>query len=311
MIWAADPIDEFLEGAGGGTELGERLETIGLVLALPGIVVALGLIAFLLFVHRQGSPGERAACARALAMCGLLVLVGGVAEVMGTVAVVGGTWLEDLTHTTRSSSIRLFAGFLMTIGFVGVSSSIPESWRSASRELIGMVGAATGALSFATDGHTVSQGNLFLHASLDVVHVLAAGVWVGGVIGLSLMMLRRRRGLETSSMAPTIVRFSTVATVAVVAVAAGGAGMSLLIVDSIGDLLMTPWGRLLLLKVALVSMAAGLGGYNHYAVVPALEVDPADQSMLSRVGKTIGAEIVLLLAVILVTVFLSGVSIDQ
>jgi copper transport protein len=311
VIRAADPIDEFLKGAGSGTELGERLEVIGLMLSLPGIVVALGLIAFLLFVHRQSSSGERVAFARALAVCGLLVLVGGVVEVVGTVAIAGGTWLEHLTDTTRSSLIRLLAGFLMTIGLVGVRPSIPGSWGSAPRQLFGMVGAAAGALSFATDGHTVSQGNLFFHASLDVVHVLAAGVWVGGIVGLSLMMLRRRRRLETSSMAPTVVRFSTVATVAVVAVAAGGAGMSILIVDSFGDYLTTPWGRLLLLKLALVGLAAGLGGYNHYVVVPALEIDPADGSMLSRVRKTIGAEMVLLLAATLVTVLLTGATIEE
>ncbi|HEX6221143.1 MAG TPA: CopD family protein [Acidimicrobiia bacterium] len=311
MIRAADPLDDFLEGAGAGSELGERLETIGVALALPGIVIAVGLIVFLLFVHKRGSSEERMALLRALAVSGLVVLVGGLVEVVGAVAVGGGTWIEDLADTSRSPLIRLLAGTLMTVGFVGVRSPIPEPWRPAPRQIFGVIGAVSGGLSFATDGHTISEGNLFLSASLDVIHVLAAGVWVGGVVGLFLMSLRRSRGLETSPMAPTIVRFSTVATVAIVAVAAAGAGMSFLIVDSISDYYTTTWGKLLLVKVGLVVLAGGFGAYNHYVVVPALEVDASDTVMLARARSTISAEVVLLFLVALVTVFLAGASVNQ
>lgn len=311
MIRAADPLDEFLEGAGGGSALGERLETIGLAFGLPGIVVAVGLITFLLFVHKQGSSDERLALLRSLAVCGLLVLVGGLVETVGTAAVGGGTWLSDLTGTTRSPLIRLLAGALMTIGFVDARPPIPEPWRPSSRQLLGVAGAAAGAMSFATDGHTVSEGNLFLHASLDVVHVLTAGVWVGGIVGLFLMAMRRRRGHETRPMAPTVVRFSNVATFAIVVVAAAGVGMSVLIVGSLSDYFMTAWGRWLLVKVGLVAMAGGLGAYNHYVMVPALDVDPADPVMLARARRTITAEMGLLMAVALLTVFLVGASINQ
>lgn len=311
MILAADPLDDFLAGAGAGTELGERLQTIGLVLSLPAIVVALGLIAFLSFVHRQASSGERAMILRVVAVCGILTLFGGLIEVAGTIVIGGGTWIEDLTASTRSSLIRLVAGALMFAGFMGFKPLISETWCPSHRLTIGVFGIVVGALSFATDGHTVSRGNALINASLDVVHVLAAGVWVGGIVGLFVLTLLRRRGLETAPLAPTIVRFSTVATLSIVTVAAAGVGMSFLVVDTVGDYFTTSWGRLLLLKVALVAVAAGLGAYNHFVVVPALEVDPADDVMVSRARRTVSAEAGILLAVTLVTVFLTGASINQ
>ncbi|HEX6286473.1 MAG TPA: CopD family protein, partial [Acidimicrobiia bacterium] len=179
------------------------------------------------------------------------------------------------------------------------------------RYVVGVIGAAAAALSLATDGHTVSQGNVALNASLDVVHVLAAGIWVGGIVGLLVLTVRRRRRLEQGSMATTIVRFSSVATLAIVSVAAAGFGMSLLIIDSIADYVTTDWGRLLLLKVALVAIAVGLGAYNHFVAVPALEVDPTDSLVLSKARRTTSAEAAILLVVTLLTVFLTGASINQ
>ena len=311
VVGATDRLEDFLEGAGAGSAAGERLETIGLAIALPSIVVAVGLIAFILFVHKQGSPGDRLLLRHALAVCGLLALVGGLVEIIGTVTVSGGTWLSDLSTTTRAPLARLSAGVLMTVGFLAISPRDAERWRVTGRTTFGVIGATFGALSFASDGHTVTEGNQVIHAALDVVHVLTAGVWMGGVVGLFLMLWRRRRRRETNSLAPTVVRFSTVATLAIVSVAAAGVGMSFLIVDSIGDYFTTEWGRWLLVKVGLVVGAAAIGAHNHYVVTPALETDPSDAKMLSRVRTTISAEMVLLLVVTVVTVFLAEASVDQ
>lgn len=309
MSLAVDPLDDFLTGAGAGSEIGERLETVGLFLTLPAIVVAVGLLMFVIFVHKDGSLRDRAAILRVLSYCGLLAFMGGFLEVVGDVNIGAGSWVEDLTETTRSSLIRLVAGALLTVGFLRVDAAV--SMGRSLRQTAGLVGALVGALSFATDGHTVSQGNLVLKALLDVIHVLAAAAWVGGIAGLLILALQRRRRTATGSLVPAVVRFSTLATVAIVVVAAAGAAMSLLIVDSLGDYLTTAWGRWLLVKIGLVVVAGGLGAYNHYVVVPALDADPGDRPMLSRARATISAEAGLLLAVALVTVLLTGASIDQ
>jgi copper transport protein len=199
----------------------------------------------------------------------------------------------------------------MTAGFLGGRPEIKGAWRPSARQSVGVVGVVMGAVSFATDGHTVSQGPVVLNMALDVTHVLAAGVWAGGIAGLAIMTLRERRGAETAPLAPTAVRFSTVATLAIVSVAAAGLGMSFLIVDSPSDYVMTTWGRLLLLKVGLVLLAGSLGAYNHFVVVPALDTDPSDGAMLDRAKATVVVEAGLMIAVALVTVFLTGASINE
>lgn len=199
----------------------------------------------------------------------------------------------------------------MTIGFLGSGQPASQRPGLTRRQMLGVIGVGVGALSFATDGHTVSRGDFFIIAALDVVHVLAAGVWVGGIVGLVLLAVRRRRVPEDRPLAPTIVRFSSVATLAIVSVAVAGLGMSFLIVESLSDYWMTDWGRLLIVKVTLVAAAAALGAYNHFVVVPALELDPADGQILSRAKRTIGLESVILLAVTLITVLLTGASIDR
>lgn len=311
MNLAVDHLDDFLAGAGAGTRLGESLETIGLLLALPSILVALGLIVFLRFVHEQGSSQERVVLLSAVGLCGVLAVVGGIVEVVGAVRIGRGTWFTDLTDPTPSPLFRVLAGVLVTAGFLRVRADLQDRWQPSPKQAFGVLGAFVGAFSFAVDGHTISQGNVALNAILDVIHVVAAAIWVGGLVGLLIGSLRRRRHIETSSFAPTVIRFSTVATLAIVSVAAAGMGMSFLIVDSLNDYFMTAWGRLLLLKVGLVLGAGSLGVYNHYVIVPALESDPTDASTMSRAKATIGVEAGLLVAVMLLTVFLTGASIDH
>ena len=78
------------------------------------------------------------------------------------------------------------------------------------------------------------------------------------------------------------------------------------------------WGRPLVeraleiappgLKVAVVGIAAAIGGYNHFVVVPALErTDDAD-AMVGRARSTVSVEAVVLVVVVAVTVFLTTAS---
>ena len=93
-------------------------------------------------------------------------------------------------------------------------------------------------------------------------------------------------------------RFSRVATVALVAVAIAGSLLAWSIVDDPADLVSGSWGRLLIGKVALVAVAAGIGAYNHFRVVPTLQDDPERAATLAR---TLTAEAIVLVLVVAVT----------
>lgn len=161
-------------------------------------------------------------------------------------------------------------------------------------------------LSFAFDGHTASKGPWVVHALVDAVHVAAVSVWVGGVAMLAAVTWHRHRvGLPVRAT-QLAVRFSVVATLALVAVGLTGVAMAVIILDGPGELVSTPWGRLLLVKVLVVAAAAGAGAHNHMVLVPAMADRSHDEVLMAHFRKVITAEALVLVGVALLTAWLVG-----
>ena len=306
MSWLqlAAELDEFLEGAGAGSRLGEQLATAGTLIALPATIVALGAFLFMVFIH-DGNNAEVKAIWRLETVCGALLIVGGLVGMYGAILVLGSGWSSELLGgTARGATLRVVGGTGIVLGFAG--RKVPDRTQLRGRVLVGVLGIVLGAAAGASTGHTITEGNLLLHVAMNVTHLTAGAIWVGGLLSLALIMRMRSRDPDANPMAPQVVHFSGVATLAIMAVAAAGFGMSLTIVDGPWDYLRTSWGRLLVVKVALVGVAVGIGAYNHFVVVPALETDAADPVYLPRARSTITAEVVILIAVAALTVFLTG-----
>lgn len=87
-----------------------------------------------------------------------------------------------------------------------------------------------------------------------------------------------------------------------------GVVFAFVILDSVSDLWGTPWGRLLMAKVAIVSLAAVAGGYNHRVVIPALEGSSDNTDAIRRFRTIISVEAVLLIVVTVLTGLLIAAS---
>jgi copper transport protein len=136
----------------------------------------------------------------------------------------------------------------------------------------------------------------------DVVHTLGASVWAGGVVLLACLLLVRARAGVPTGAGELAVRFSVPASAAAAGVAAAGAVMVLLIIDRPSDLLTTPWGRVMAVKLALVGVVALLGYANNRYAVPALDAwQPHTARMLRR---TVAVEATVMVVVLLVTAVL-------
>lgn len=316
------PIDDFLAGAG-DTTAGERWEAIGAGLGLGGTVLAVGILALLALVHR-GRRSEVRSLLRAARIGGALMVVGGAIEIAGTADVLDIGWTDAFRDGSAASAmLRLLGGTLLLLGLgdeTAAEHATPrtgsgtgddrdageptERWVPGASSAFGLVGAAIGALSFAFDGHTVSEGPRILHAVTNVVHVVAAGVWSGGVVGLAAVATMRRRA---GSIGPLLGPFSRVVTVALVAVFVAGAGLAVMILDGVGELTATEWGRRLLLKLAAVGVAALLGAYHHLLVVPRAAAGDACVEQLAR--RTLVVEAVVLTLAAVLTALLTRSSI--
>ena len=121
------------------------------------------------------------------------------------------------------------------------------------------------ALYPALSGHAAASGEWSTAAvAADWIHVLAAGFWLGALAGL----LYLARNASRPPLLDALHRFSLQARISVTALILTGAFASWLHVPGPEALVVTPWGRLLVLKLGLVALVLMLGAYNWRRLSP-------------------------------------------
>ena len=102
--------------------------------------------------------------------------------------------------------------------------------------------------------------------SADVLHLLTAAVWAGGLAPLLLSLLHARRSLDGAPrrrmLGVLIARFSTIATISVGALVITGAFATWIQIVELPRLVQTDYGWALVAKLVLVAPLLGLGGVN-------------------------------------------------
>jgi copper transport protein len=176
------------------------------------------------------------------------------------------------------------------------------------------LGAAYLAIAPALAGHASVEHPVEVFFPADVLHVLAASVWVGGVACLLLVLPAATRQLAGPSRArlllATLARFSPLALGAVIAIAVTGVVQAYIDVRTFDGLLHTTYGALIIVKVVLLLALIGLGAINRRRVIPALMriaaagLAPGGAGMLAR--RTLRGELALMLGVLGVTAALIG-----
>ena len=141
-------------------------------------------------------------------------------------------------------------------------------------------------------GHAVEgQGMVRLvHQINQMGHLLAAGLWLGGLVPLTWLLGRARSpsGAGWISVAREVVpRFSQMGYAAVALLAATGAINTLLLVGSIDALTGTPYGRLLSLKILLFSVMVVLALINRFRLLPRLRREPPSSAPVAALARSV------------------------
>jgi putative copper resistance protein D len=126
---------------------------------------------------------------------------------------------------------------------------------------IGWIGHAAMDDGLARIGHELNQ----------TVHLLAAGLWLGGLVPLGWLLRRARTAQEDAGIIAArdaIRHFSQMGYVAVALIALTGAINSLLLVGSLRAMLGTPYGRLLALKILLFFAMVVVALVNRFHLAP-------------------------------------------
>ena len=154
--------------------------------------------------------------------------------------------------------------------------------RPAGPALAVLGAAAAGALFVhAQAGHAETQSSVrLLNVADQWLHMLAAGVWVGGLVWLLLGL----RNLDGPARAAAVRRFSQLAFAAVAVIAVTGVLRAVPEVGSLGALVSTSFGVTLLIKSGLFVALMGIAWRNRYRLVPKLAGPaPAAPGVLSPV----------------------------
>jgi len=122
-----------------------------------------------------------------------------------------------------------------------------------------------------------------IHLMADVLHLIAAAAWAGGLVSLALLLAAARlyEGLAWASAAKDITRrFSTLGIVSVGVIFATGVVNTWILVGSPQALIATEYGRLVVLKIALFAAMLTIAAANRLLVSPRLDLRPEDTSRL-------------------------------
>jgi copper transport protein len=171
---------------------------------------------------------------------------------------------------------------------------------SRNERLALLAGALLVAASFALSGHAATSGPAWITRPALMLHALCAAYWVGALAPL-LLALRR---LSREDALVLLRAFSAGAVLAVACLVLAGVILAALQVRTSGALLTSDYGRLLLLKLALVVVLLGLGARNRLVLTPALE-RRADAVVGLR--RTIGIDLALAVGVVALTAGLGSV----
>lgn len=167
--------------------------------------------------------------------------------------------------------------------------------------LLTLLGVAVSA-SFSWTGHgaaTQGPGHM-LHLASDIVHAVAASVWVGALAAFAVLIVRRPLGDSAwdAGMARSLTGFAGVGTAAVGALIVTGLINSAYLVGlskalSLAD---SPYGVLLATKLALFGLMVCLAAANRFRLAPLMAHD-AGQAM-PHLKKSLVVEFALALTIL-------------
>jgi copper transport protein len=304
------------------------LATAGRWLLYCGLALLVGAAASGLAVYDRRLP----AGARPLLLVGAgLAVVGLVARVAAEQTAVAASLADLLASDTGRNLAWLAAGVLASATAAGLlaarirqpdgpdpavmadsspagpSGGVSQGWLAA----VGLTAAASMGLQVLA-GHAAAPSALRpINLLAQWLHLLAAGVWAGGLVWLLAGLLSRsgkRSEPETTTESgmvdrvQAVTRFSRLALPVVGVLAVTGLNRALDLAGGWTGLLETSFGRVLDLKVLLFGGLLVLAARNRYRLLPGLA---GPQGRLGALRRSVTAEVGLVAAVLLAAALLT------
>jgi len=186
-----------------------------------------------------------------------------------------------IAQTPMGSAWQVRIAALLLLLFIATAMA---RHRTAAWLWAASVGAGLALASLAWTGHGAAGEGTVGWAELlaDIVHLLAAGLWLGALAALSTLMFRRRahRGDDLYRLIlHALDRFSTVGAIVVIMIVGSGLVNALILIgpSHVPALADTVYGQVLIAKLALFGAMLVLAALNRFRLTPML-------------GRTLGSD---------------------
>ncbi len=221
----------------------------------------------------RGWPGGRGIEVAA----SLAALASGLGWFAGVAATFAGGWsnafvpdiLQAVAFDTRFG--HLWSARLVVFILVLAVQAWARPSRRRDAALVGLGAAVIGSLVGVGHGMTGAGGGptvARLHMVADVVHLLCAMAWVGGLFCLAQVLRRAAAGaVEGERLHLVLLRFSRAGYWLVALLLVSGCINGLVLVPRPDSLITSDYGRVLLVKLGLVLVMVGFALYNRLALV--------------------------------------------
>lgn len=161
----------------------------------------------------------------------------------------------------------------------------------------------TAALAWTGHAGSTAGEMGILHLTADTLHLLAAAIWIGGLVSLALLLSVSRHDQTHAGVSfarDATQRFSAMGIAVVVVVLATGIINAWILVGSWHALIVTGYGRLLMLKVVLFAVMLLIAAANRFWLTPRLAAPSGSDpqlKVLRRLARNSMIEIVLALMI--------------
>jgi putative copper export protein/mono/diheme cytochrome c family protein len=272
-----------------------------------GAISLAGVFGFVAFVVPRPSPELR----QTLLRIGWISLV-----VVGLSAPLRLLFVaQSMTGDSLAETIARSAGWLVLTStqfghaallrlavFIALLPFIAKIGRRHSFDLVATALAAIGLAAIAWQGHAGADlgWDAVFHLAADTAHLVAAGLWLGALLPLALLL---RESADARLRYEAARRFSGLGVACVSVLLVSGVVNAWYLVGSVPALFGTAYGQTLLFKLAVVAALLWLAAINRWRLVPRL-ASGNDGDAAQRLAHHAMIEAMLGLAVIAVVAVL-------
>jgi methionine-rich copper-binding protein CopC/putative copper export protein len=251
---APPPGAERLSGAGGtgtGTQSADAQNALSVVARWILVVAAALLFGGGLLVTRAAGGAAVDGWRRAAPLALLLALTASTYGVLSAATAGAGDELDFGLVTQTEVGVAALVRFVVLLagGVIGARFAVG----SRARDLAWGGAGALALAATAFDGHVSSAANPALAGAGQVAHTLTAGLWLGAVLGLVVVARSGGAAVEAAR------RFAPVAIAALAVAVLTGLVAAFREVDKWYFLRWSDYGRAVIIKAALVAVAAAIG----------------------------------------------------